>query len=343
VTLNVGFCGGLGKAIAPYRGWAVKIAPDGRMTPHSDGLRSPNGIGFFGGSAFYMDNQGDYVGTNRMTELVAGSFAGHPASLRWRTDWKPGDPNPAIQPATLWLPYKKMGQSGADFLVQETGDDGASQIEQVRGAVAAGKFGPFAGQVFIGDQTLSSVSRTCLEKVEGHWQGASFPFRSGLDCGVNRLCWGGDGSMFVGQTDRGWSSVGRMRFGLQRIVWTGEVPFEVHTMRITADGFELKFTEDLDKASAGDPASYSMISYTYEYHPEYGSREMESAAQKIAAAKVVDARTVRLTIDKLRAGGMGWVHELSLPGVKNARGEGLLHPVGYYTVQKLPAGATAQR
>jgi hypothetical protein len=271
---------------------------------------------------------------------VPGTFAGHPASLRWRTDWKPGDPNPPIQPATLWLPYKKMGQSGADFLLQEPG----SQLEPVSAAVAAGKFGPFAGQVFIGDQTLSMVSRTCLEKVDGHYQGACFPFRGGLDCGVNRLCWGGDGSMFVGQTDRGWASVGRMRYGLQRIVWTGEVPFEVHTMQITPDGFLLKFTHDLDRASAGAPASYAMISYTYEYHPEYGSKEMESAAQKVTAAEVVDARTVRLRIDRLRSGGMGWVHELSMPGVKNARGEELLHKLAYYTVQKLPAGASsAQR
>ena len=33
---------------------------------------------------------------------------------------------------------------------------------------------------------------------------------------------------------------------------------------------------------------------------------------------------------------MGYVHELSLPGVKDAAGKSLLHNVAYYTVQRIP-------
>lgn len=340
VTLNVGFCDALGKSIVPYRGWSLKFSPDGKMTPVSDGLRSPNGMGeFTDGAMFYLDNQGDYVGTNRMTQLVPGSFAGHPATLGWRSNWKKGDPMPPIQPASVWFPYKKMGQSVADFLLYDTAGNQASA--SVNAALKAEKFGPFAGQVFCGDQTLCMVNRVCLEKVDGHYQGACIPFRWNLDCGVNRLCWAGDGSMFVGQTDRGWGSTGRLRQGLQRIVWTGQTPFELLTMKITDDGFLLNFTEDVDAAAAGSPDSYAMVSYTYEHHPEYGSDEMDKARQKIAAVDVVDARTVKLHVDKLRGGGMGYVHELALPGVKNAKGNTLLHPVAYYTVQKIPGRAAA--
>lgn len=338
ITLNVGFCNALGKSVTKWRGCALTVGPDGGANWVCDGLRSPNGIGEFSdGAMFYLDNQGDYVGTNRMSLLAPGSWHGHPSSLHWREDWKQGNPQPPRQEASIWFPYKKMGQSTADFLLY----GGRTQHAQVNAALDAGKFGPFAGQVFVGDQTLCTVMRVDLEKVDGFYQGACFPFRSGLDCGVNRIAWGGDGSMFVGQTDRGWGSIGRLRYGLQRLEWTGEAPFEVQTMRATSTGFELTFTKDVDRVTAADVASYGMISYTYEYHPEYGSAEMESARQKVVAADVMDARTVRLRIDRLRSGGMGYVHELSLPGVRDAEGRGLLHPIAYYTLQKVPAGPGA--
>ena len=340
VTLNVGFCDALGKSIVPWRGWTLKFGADGTMTPWCDGMRSPNGIGeFTDGTMFYLDNQGDYVGTNRLSELAKGSFAGHPASLAWRKDWKGGDPMPTIQPASVWFPYKKMGQSVADFLLYDT--EGRQVLAPVNAALRAAKFGPFAGQVFCGDQTLCMVNRVFLEKVDGVYQGACIPFRWGLDSGVNRLCWGGDGSMFVGQTDRGWGSTGRLRQGLQRIVWTGQTPFEVLTMKIASDGFVLTFTADVDAAAAGNPDSYGLVSYTYEHHAQYGSDEMDKARQKVVSAEVIDARTVKLKIDKLRGGGMGYVHELTLPGIKTPAGEPLLHPIAYYTVQKIPGRGTA--
>lgn len=321
VTLNVGFCGSLGKSVAPYRGWALKITPDGTMIPVCDGMRSPNGIGFLpDGAAFYLDNQGDFVGTNRMSQLLPGAWEGHPAGLRWREGWSEADDPPPIQPATVWFPYRKMGQSTADFLHVDT----------------SGAFGPFDGQVFVGDQTLASVMRVDLEKVDGQYQGACFPFRMGLDCGVNRLAMAPDGSMLVGQTDRGWGSVGRLRYGLQRIAWTGKTPFEILHMRVAPDGFELEFTQDLDEATAANIDSYSMSSYTYEHHPEYGSDEMETRNLTIQSAEMVGPRTVHLVADGLRAGGMGYVHELHLPGVRSAAGEPVLHPEAYYTLQKLP-------
>jgi hypothetical protein len=334
VTLNVGFCDAMGKSIAKWRGCALKIDKTGAATWVCDGLRSPNGIGQLpDGAMFYLDNQGDFVGTNRMSQLTPGSWQGHPSSLHWRADFKADSPKPPRQPATVWFPYKKMGQSTADFLLYAPG---TSQLESVTKSVAAAKFGPFAGQVFVGDQTLCTIERVFLEKVDGVYQGACFPFRANLDSGLNRLCWAGDGSMFIGQTDRGWGSTGRLRYGLQRIIWTGATPFEVQTMSITPDGFELRFTKDLDKAAATNPASYGMTSYTYEYHPEYGSAEVDTARQQIAGVDFVDARTVRLHINKLRRGEMGYVHELSMPGVTDAEGKPLLHNAAYYTVQRIP-------
>ena len=50
--------------------------------------------------------------------------------------------------------------------------------------------GAHAGQCFVGDQTQSRVMRVALETVNGVYQGACFPFREGLQCGVNRLTFG---------------------------------------------------------------------------------------------------------------------------------------------------------
>jgi len=113
------------------------------------------------------------------------------------------------------------------------------------------------------------------------------------------------------------------------------VPFEVHEMRAKPDGFELTFTQPVDEASASNPASYSALAYTYIYRSEYGSPVVDEVKPAITAAKVAgDKKSVRLTFDKLTK---GHIHEVNLPGVKSASGDPVLHPVGYYTLNEIPA------
>ncbi|MDO6425127.1 hypothetical protein Q4521_21795, partial [Saccharophagus degradans] len=65
----------------------VKISPDGKFTPYAAGLRSPAGFGINSeGAIFYTENQGDWVGSGRMTHLEYGDFAGHVESLNWTDD-----------------------------------------------------------------------------------------------------------------------------------------------------------------------------------------------------------------------------------------------------------------
>src|SRR4029077_12006144 len=123
-----------------------------------------------------------------------------------------------------------------------------------------GKFGPFAGQCFVGDQTKSNVMRVDLQKLNGRYQGARFPFPRGFQCGIIRLVFGPDGSLYAGQTNRGWGSLGGRPYGLQRLVYTGAVPLEIHTMHLTHTGFDLTFTKPLDRARAERLAGYSLQS-----------------------------------------------------------------------------------
>ena len=71
-----------------------------------------------------------------------------------------------------------------------------------------------------------------------------------------------DGSLIAGGTSRGWGSRGGKPFSVERIAWTGKVPFEIHEMRAKPDGFELTFTKEIDPKTAGDAASYKMETFT---------------------------------------------------------------------------------
>ncbi len=200
-----------------WRGWALKLDANGKMTPWASGIRSPGGIGFSGdGQLFYTDNQGPWNGTCSLKWLRPGSFQGHPAGLKWSSlapDVLPvvpkapvsgtrmiaeADQNPDYEPPVILFPYQKMGQS-ASGLVCDT---------------SKGRFGPFEGQMFVGDVTHSTVMRCCVEKVGRHYQGACIPFREGFASGCLALKMAPDGSMLVGGTNRGWGSR-----GTDRLLW----------------------------------------------------------------------------------------------------------------------------
>ncbi len=318
-----------------WRGFALALALDGSWEPIACGLRSPCGIATSPwGDVFYTDNQGEWNGTNKLAQLEPGDFHGHPwgsASTKL-PEWKHGEvaepPDGILYPEAartipcfklpaVWFPYDKMGRSAAGF-VWDT---------------SAGKFGPFAGSVFVGDQYDASVMRVTLERSEsGRWHGACYPFRVGLQSGVTRVAWGADGSLLVGMTNRGWGSKGQGTFGLQRIRWSGELPFEIREMRSVPGGFELEFTAPVEPALAADPASYRMTSYTYELHEAYGSDEMDTQELVVSSA-AVNGSSVRLAIGGLRP---GYVHELHLGPLRSAAGEPLLHDRAYYTLLETP-------
>lgn len=320
-----------------YRGWCVRITPEGRMIPTSSGIRSPGGIGMDAvGDVFYTENQGPWNGCCSLKHLLTGKFMGHPDGNRWYDlcldvmGPRPREPEsgsrvmveagkiPEFEPPVVMFPYDKMGQSASGIACDTT----------------QGKFGPFAGQLFVADQSHSTLMRVYLEKVGGHYQGACLPFRQGLASGSLALEMTPSGSMFVGGTNRGWGSRGSEPFSIERLQWTGQTPFEIHEMHVLPDGFELTFTQPLDVQSAASSESYSLTTYTYIYQATYGSPEVDHSTPVIRGVEVgADRHTVRLMIDGLRP---GHIHELHCDGIKSASGLGVLHPVAYYTLNRLP-------
>jgi hypothetical protein len=225
---------------------------------------------------------------------------------------------PEYEPPAILFPYKKMGQSASGIACDTTG----------------GKFGPFAGQLFVGDQTFSTVMRVDLEQVQGHYQGACFPFREGFGSGTLGVEITPQGAMFVGGTNRGWGSRGTQPFAVERLTWSGQVPFEIQHFRAIPGGFRLHFTAPVAPESAGDVQSYRLSTYTYIYQSSYGSPEVDHTDPTIESATVSEDR---LSVD-LRVQGLqrGHVHELHADGVRSADDQTLLHKDAYYTLNYLP-------
>lgn len=324
-----------------WRGFALRVTPEGEMLPTCAGLRSPAGVEVSPwGDVFYTDNQGEWCGASKLAHLEPGDFHGHPWGLDSCQDpaWTYSAPRkdevpdgvkmpevdlPTFKLPAVWFPYDKMGRSPSGLVWDRT----------------EGGFGPFEGQVFVGDQYASTVMRVALERVEGHWQGACFPFREGFSCGVLRLAFGRDAEdrdvLYVGETNRGWGSRGDRTFGLQKVRWTGRIPFEVLRMEALPEGFRLVFTRAVDRAAASDPGSYRFESYTYLLHETYGSDEVDRAEPAVVSATVAaDGLSVELGVEGLRE---GYVHELHAEGVRSAGGLALLHDRAYYTLVRRPA------
>ena len=319
-----------------WRGWAGVLTPGGEFEPMAAGMRSPCGLGANeAGDMFCVDQQGTWVPATPVYHLRKGAFflnpegiasqelPGSPLRLSARVPEKLPYPDavkalPEMCPPAVWLPYNKMGRSGTDMaLCPDTG-----------------KFGPFGGQLMVGEFTDAGINRVFLEQVDGQYQGAAFPFLKGLASGVVRLLFAEDGSLLAGMTSRGWSSLGTKAYGLQRVRWTGRMPFAIREMRALPDGFELRFTETLDRATAGNPGNYTLSRYTYWYSSAYGSEEIDTAPCGVKEAVLgPDGKTVRLRVEGLRE---LYVHELRAGGVRSATGTALEAPDAYYTLNRIP-------
>ena len=321
-----------------FRGWAVKVTPDGKMIPVCSGLRSPGGVGPNAeGAMFCIESQGPWNGSCSLKHLKPGGFLGHPASYNWYP-FAPGMDAPAVEPETpsrlqiekkrvkelvppaVRFPYIKMGRSISGFRLNRTG----------------GKFGPFENQIFLGDYTLSIILRATTEKINGVWQGACYPFREGLATGLMHVEFSPAGQLIAGgfTTNRQWPVRGTEPFAIQRIDWNGEVPFEIKEINITKNGFVIHFTKAVDPEVAARTGVYTLTTYTHNYAAGYGSPEVDHTTPEVTnALPAEDGLSVRLVLDGLVE---GHIHEFDVARMKSAGGEDLLHKNAYYTVNEIP-------
>ncbi len=316
----------------PWRGWIVRIGPDGKFEPLASGFRQPNGIALSpDDELFVTDNQGDYKPSTGLLHVEKGDFHGHAASLKW----EPGYNQAALSTEKLWQRLKTPA------VVFPHGPMGNSPGEPVWD-LSGGKFGPFAGQVFVGDYSKLMI-RASLEKVAGAWQGACFVFLgrnetpgyvSGdkLKAGGTRAAFAPDGSLYLAAT-AGW---GAGEDGLQRISWDGRSAAEIRDLKLTARGFRVTFTRPLSAATIAKPENYELNRFRYYYHVKYGSPWIDEARVAVTEVRAAaDGLSAELVLAELKP---GFIYELSVPKLRTPEGEPLANPLGYYTANRLLNG-----
>ncbi len=313
----------------PFRMWSFKVTPDGEFKPWSSGLRTANGIGTnLDGDLFSADNQGDWVGTSMLHHLTEGAFHGNAKALRWDETFKYRD-DPEKAPLAELDELRKM--PAIHFPHGELANSPGAPICDTTG----GKFGPFAGQMFIGDVVQPNLIRIALEKIKGQYQGACFPLIKGgpLKRGICRLAFSPEGELIVGRVGEGDWARGKPGSGLQKIVYKGKTPFEVHSIQLVNDGFVLQFTEPVDPAVCGNKALYQLTNYHYKYSGAYGSPKTDLKAVAVKAVEIADDhKSVFLKIDGLTPRK---VYEFKLTGVLGQGGGGLRNAMAYYTLNEL--------
>jgi cytochrome c len=235
----------------PDRGAVLKIGMDGRYEKVIYGLRQPNGINYGpDNSIFITDNQGQWLPASKLIHVKQGEYHG----MQWgRIDTLSASP-PMAMPA-IWMPENEATNSPSQpVLVPD---------------------GPYKGQMLHGDVTAGGIQRDYIEKINGEYQGCLFRFTQGLETGVNRLCFGKDGALYIGGLGLvgGWSYNGK-QWGLQKMKYNGKPTFEMLAIRAKPYGFEIEMTEAISRNEKIDPDKITIQQWWYLPTASYGGPKM---------------------------------------------------------------------
>jgi cytochrome c len=300
-----------GEKQQPDRGRTIKISMDGSYEWVNSGLRMPNGIAVgVDRELFETDNQGEWTPANKLIHVSKGDFNGMPWGL---PDSSP--PPPAV-PAAIYLPEDEIANSPSQpILIQD---------------------GPYKGQMLHGDVSNGGIKRDFLEKVNGQYQGVAFRFTQGLEAGVNRLCWGPDGALYIGEIGMvgGWSWKEK-QFGLQQMKYNGKPCFDMLAVRAKPRGFEIEFTDPLGSAREINGSDFLAEQWWYLPTAGYGGPKKDLEKLKVTGVNISkDRKHVLLEIPGLKKGHVVY---LSLSqDLRSTAGQSLWSSEAWYTLNNIP-------
>ena len=158
---------------------------------------------------------------------------------------------------------------------------------------------------------------------------------------VNRLAYGPDSRLYVGGLRFGhWTSIAPQPHSLDRVTFTGRVPFEFKTVSARTNGFEVTFTQPVDEKLAGDAENWDAQQYTYAYDGKHNAPEKDRdekisgpPVRVLKAEVAADKLTVRLTLEGLKPRHVVMLRAL---GLKSTRGDALRHDTLHYTLNQVP-------
>lgn len=319
-----------------YRGWALRVTPEGKTETFALGLRSPAGIGVApDGRIWYAENQGEYVGSSKVVPLEQGKFYGHMSGLESLPGMIPDAPElnydlwkDKLRKGAVWLPHAMLANSPGNLAWDQTG----------------GKFGGYKNQMFVGDQTLSQLMRVVTEVVEGEDQGCVIPFGRGLASGIMRPVFLPDGSLLLGQTGRGWTARGGNQAALQHVTYDGKtVAADISKITATPTGYDIHFTLPIDDKVTPDQlkAALAVKSWFYTNLAEYGSPRHEIRDEKVASVTLsADRKSLQVDLDGFGTGDKwtGRLYHMQLKEAAQLFGDKPVWKMleGFYTLNAIP-------
>jgi len=246
----------------------VRVAPDGQSFDYfATGFRTPNGMGMMPNDLpLCSDNEGNWMPASKISMCREGGFYGyvqtHSSGERWAPDGGRIDHRKVVPPKSydqpiLWLPVSEDNSSGAQLWVDDT------------------RFGPLAGKS--GRLMHSSFGKgwvyyLMLQEVDGVTQSACVTLPHQWEAGVQRLRTNPVDGQLYGVGLSGWQGPRGGKDGcLQRLRWTGDKCRIMEDIRATSDGVAIRFNFEVDPAVAGNPGSYELEMWNYEWHTQYGS------------------------------------------------------------------------
>ena len=306
---------------APWRGWVYRSDRKGHFQPLASGFRSPCGIGMSpDDELFITDNQGDWVADCALYHVREGNFYGHPASLPARPDFtkdkvqsmRADDFDEFRSPPAVWLVREAIANSPGSPIWD----------------TSKGKFGPFEGQMFIGDQRQSNYFRSGVEKINGEYQGWCVDFLRGLDSGPVKMSFDNAGRLWSAQVGRGWFSKGGKRTAIQYVEWDGKTtPFAIHSASLTKTGFSVRFTERIGKKMIPNVSSWG-----YHYYSTYGSPPVDQKMENVTNYQLSKDR-MTITFDVPLSEKK--IYAITFTEQKNTKAKLLDFDTIYYTLNNL--------
>lgn len=294
------------------RGRVLKIALDGSYEWINYGLRTPNGIGLgVDEELFVTDNQGQWLPANKLIHVKKGDYHGMEWGLLDSISEKP-----KMTPPTIWLPQDEISNSPSEPVAIPNG--------------------PYKGQMLHGDVSNGGIKRDFIEKINGNYQGAVFRFSQGFEAGVNRLSWGPNGSLYIGEVGMlgGWAWKEK-KYGLQRMTYNGKPTFEMLAVRAKPKGFEIEFTQPLEKGKKIMESDFFLQQWWYLPTMEYGGPKIDLMRLRASKIKLSEDRTkMYLEIPDLKKENV--VYFRIPDGLRSVTGASLWSSEAWYTLNNIP-------
>jgi len=299
--------------------WTVKIV--------ASGLRTPNDLGVLDGNLFTSDNQGQNTPVNEFIHIPTNPDPGFERHFGFPNNHE--FQSHGTTPPTLWLPHGEVAMSPSEPMAFPTSTQ-------------------FAGQMLLATMTHGGAKRIFLEQIDGEFQGAVFRFTQGLEVGPMRVVADEQDHIYIGgqghESTIPWGWKGTLR-GLEKLVPTGVVPFEMLAVRIQQNGLEIEFTKPVDLNLAYDPENYIIRQWHYVGHrteeddPAYfggtfygGSEQGVESLRPQSIAVSMDRTKVFLEQRRIGVDELGQVVYVRLRNIYDENGEYPWSTEAWYTL-----------